>query len=160
MTGFGPDFPFAFDDWLRHPAGLGQVPPDRLGTEVAIIGAGMAGMVAAYELAKVGLKPVIYESRRIGGRLRSEPFGTAEGVVAELGGMRFPIAGTCFFHYLELLGLETRPFPNPLTAAAPTTVIDLAGEPLFAETIDDLPPAVRRGGGGVGTGAAGRGRPG
>jgi tryptophan 2-monooxygenase len=143
VTAFGPDFPFAFDAWLRHPAGLGTVPPERLGTEVAIIGAGMAGMVAAYELLKVGLRPVVYESRRLGGRLRSEPFGSAEGVVAELGGMRFPLSSTAFFHYVDLLGLQTRPFPNPLTAAAPTTVIDLAGEPLFAETIEDLPPLFR-----------------
>ena len=26
ITIFGPDFPFAYDDWLRHPAGLGTVP--------------------------------------------------------------------------------------------------------------------------------------
>ena len=29
---FGPDFPFAYDDWLAHPAGLGQLPAHRLGT--------------------------------------------------------------------------------------------------------------------------------
>ena len=37
VTAFGPDFPFAYDDWLRHPAGLGQVPAHRHGTEVAIM---------------------------------------------------------------------------------------------------------------------------
>ena len=26
LTMFGPDFPFAYDDWLAHPAGLGEVP--------------------------------------------------------------------------------------------------------------------------------------
>jgi len=50
VTIFGPDFPFPYDDWLKHPAGLGKIPDDKLGSEVAIIGAGMAGMVAAYEL--------------------------------------------------------------------------------------------------------------
>ena len=55
VTIFGPDFPFAYDDWLSHPAGLGQVPPEKYGSEVAIIGAGMAGIVAAYELMKMGL---------------------------------------------------------------------------------------------------------
>ena len=54
ITMFGPDFPFAYDDWLAHPAGLGQLPCSRLGTEVAIVGAGMAGMTAAYELMKLG----------------------------------------------------------------------------------------------------------
>ena len=24
ITMFGPDFPFAYDDWLSHPAGLGS----------------------------------------------------------------------------------------------------------------------------------------
>ena len=57
---------------------------------MAIIGAGAAGMVAAYELMRLGLKPVVYEAGRIGGRLRSQPFEGAEGVIAELGGMRFP----------------------------------------------------------------------
>ena len=47
ITQFGPDFPFAFDDWIAHPAGLGQLPPQHHGAEVAIVGAGMAGMVAA-----------------------------------------------------------------------------------------------------------------
>jgi hypothetical protein len=26
VTIFGPDFPFAFDDWIEHPAGLGSIP--------------------------------------------------------------------------------------------------------------------------------------
>ena len=44
VTVFGPDFPFAYDDWLAHLAGLGTLPADALGTEVAIVGAGMAGL--------------------------------------------------------------------------------------------------------------------
>jgi hypothetical protein len=55
VTNFGPDFPFAFDDWIKHPAGLGSVRPIAYGEEVAIIGAGMAGMTAAFELLKMGL---------------------------------------------------------------------------------------------------------
>ena len=47
VTIFGPDFPFPFDDWITHPAGLGSIPHERLGEEVAIVGAGMSGMVAA-----------------------------------------------------------------------------------------------------------------
>ena len=143
VTYFGPDFPFAYDDWLRHPAGLGAVPAERHGTEVAIVGAGAAGLTAAYELMKLGLKPVVFESSRIGGRLRSEPFKGAEGVVAELGGMRFPVSSTAFFHYLESLGLETRPFPNPLAPATLSTVIDLEGETTYVESAEQLPPFYR-----------------
>lgn len=140
LTAFGPDFPFAYDDWLRHPAGLGHVPPTALGSSVAIIGSGAAGIVAAYELMKLGLRPIVYEAGRFGGRLRSERFEGTEDVIAELGGMRFPVSSTAFWHYLDRVGLETAPFPNPLTPAAGSTVIDLEGETLFARTLDDLPP--------------------
>ena len=58
----------------------------------------------------------------MGGRLRSQPFEGADGVVAELGGMRFPISSTAFYHYVDQLGLQTRPFPNPLTRRAGSTV--------------------------------------
>lgn len=143
VTIFGPDFPFAYDDWIKHPAGLGQIPADKYGQEVGIIGAGMAGMLAAYELMKLGLKPVIYESRRIGGRLHSEPFKGAEGVIAELGGMRFPRSSTGFYHYADRFNLKTRPFPNPLAPDTPSTVVDLEGKPVYIETLDQLPPLLR-----------------
>jgi len=140
VTMFGPDFPFPYDDYVGNPAGLGRIPADRHGTEVAVIGAGLAGMVAAFELMKLGLEPVVYEADRIGGRLRSERFKGADGVVAELGGMRFPPSATTFFHYVDLAGLETTPFPNPLSPATSSTVIELAGRSHYARTLDDLPP--------------------
>jgi len=62
VTIFGPDFPFPFDDWITHPAGLGSIPQERLGEEVAIVGRRMSG------------------------------------VIAELGGMRFPVSSTSFYH--------------------------------------------------------------
>ncbi|MEM8705913.1 MAG: NAD(P)/FAD-dependent oxidoreductase [Actinomycetota bacterium] len=143
ITCFGPDFPFDYNAWLDHPDGLMTVPDRNHGDEVAVVGAGIAGIVAAYELMKLGFRPVVFESGRMGGRLRSQRFGAADDVIAELGGMRFPVSATAFFHYVDKVGLETRPFPNPLTPAAPTTVIDLAGETLHAETLDDLPPLFR-----------------
>lgn len=36
VTMFGPDFPFAFDDWIKHPKGLGSVPAHKHGSEVAV----------------------------------------------------------------------------------------------------------------------------
>ena len=137
---FGPDFTFGFDDWIAHPAGLGSVPRDLHGTPIAIIGAGVAGLVAAHELARIGLRPVVFEASRMGGRLRSETFQAGTNAVAELGGMRFPRSGTAFYHYVDACDLRTQPFPNPLTKAAPTTVVDLAGESHFARDLGDLPP--------------------
>lgn len=140
MTVFGPDFAFAFDDWLAHPSGLGEIPAEKHGSEVAIIGAGISGIIAAYELMKLGLKPVVYEAGQIGGRLRSQPFKGADNIIAELGGMRFPRSSTAFYHYVDGLGLKTSGFPNPLTKAAGSTVIELEGVAHYAETTADLPP--------------------
>lgn len=136
---FGPDFPFAYDDWLTNEAGLGSVKPSTHGTSVAVVGAGISGIVTAYELMRLGLRPVLFEAARMGGRLRSEQFPNTDDVVAELGGMRFPRSATTFNHYVNLTDLSTKPFPNPLTDAALSTVIDLSGETLYAESIDDLP---------------------
>ena len=57
--------------------------------------------------------------------------------------MRFPPSSTALQHYIDLVGLETRPFPNPLAQATPSTVVDLKGESHYAETIDDLPQVYR-----------------
>ncbi len=143
LTAFGPDFPFSYETWISHAAGTGSIPEQMHGKRVAVIGAGAAGVIAGYELMKLGLRPIFYESARFGGRLRSKAFDSAEGVIAELGGMRFPVSSRGFYHYLDLTGCETRPFPNPLTPAAGSTVIDLEGETHFARTLNDLPQLYR-----------------
>jgi tryptophan 2-monooxygenase len=140
MTVFGPDFPFAYDDWLAHPSRLGSLPAESHGAKVAVIGAGLSGLIAGYELMRLGAHPILFESGQLGGRLRSQPFEGATDIVAELGGMRFPASGTGFYHYANMLGLETKPFPNPMTPAAGSTVIDLEGETHYAESMGDLPP--------------------
>ncbi|WP_017538932.1 flavin monoamine oxidase family protein [Nocardiopsis halophila] len=140
LTMCGPDFPFGYDAYLEHPAGLGAVPPEAHGTEVAVIGGGLSGLVTAYELMKMGLRPVVYEADRLGGRLRTERFdGHPDDVVAEMGAMRFPPSSTSLFHYIDRAGLGTVPFPNPLAPSTPSTVVDLKGEAHYARTTDDLP---------------------
>jgi len=134
-----PDFPFPYDDFIGHPAGIGTVPPEHYGTEVAIVGAGMAGLVAGYELMKMGLKPVIYEAAQIGGRLRGATSTGRTSPVADLGGMRFPRTGRTFFHFLDLLDIQTENFPNPLTPASSSTVIAVGGKVHYAKTASDLP---------------------
>jgi monoamine oxidase len=145
ITTFGPDFPFAYDDWISHPSGLGRLPASALGGEVAVIGAGLSGIIAAHELMKLGLRPVVYEADRMGGRLRSEPFHGADGVFAELGGMRFPVSSTGLYHYIAQAGIETRPFPNPLDEATLSTLIDLESEQVYVEGAGHgaLPPLLR-----------------
>jgi tryptophan 2-monooxygenase len=96
---------------------LGSLPQARWGDEVAIVGAGAAGMVAAYELLKLGLKPIVFEATgRIGGRAWTEYFsdsGGSNGVFAEMGAMRVPTQNKVFYYYADLLGLEYSEFPDP-----------------------------------------------
>jgi len=98
---------------------IATLPKQKWGSEVAVIGAGAAGLVAAYELLKIGLKPVVFEaSNRIGGRLYSKHFHDKDGkpvsAFAELGAMRIPESSRVFFHYAELFGLDYNAlFPDP-----------------------------------------------
>jgi lysine 2-monooxygenase len=143
LTMFGPDFPFAYDDYVKNPAGIGSVPPEAYGTRVAVIGGGLSGTLIARELLRMGLRPVLYEADQIGGRMRSVEFEGHPGVTAEMGSMRFPPSSTTLFHYLDEMGLSTTPFPNPLADATSSTVVDLKGDKHFARTIDDLPDIYR-----------------
>jgi len=54
--------------------------------------------------------------------------------------MRFPPSSTALFHYIDACGLETEAFPNPLTPAARSTVVDLKGVSHYARQVEDLPP--------------------
>ncbi|HLP89553.1 MAG TPA: NAD(P)/FAD-dependent oxidoreductase [Nostocaceae cyanobacterium] len=112
---------YDYIEFLNHGY-IAELPKDKWGTEVAIIGAGAAGMVAAYELLKIGVHPVIFEATdRIGGRAYSKYFLHKNGYpslhdIAELGSMRFPPSSRVFFYYIEKLGLKnyiTDQFPNP-----------------------------------------------
>lgn len=58
---------------------------EQLEADVAIVGAGLAGLVAARQLLAAGLEPLIVEARdRVGGRLLNEEIGA--GKVVEVGG--------------------------------------------------------------------------
>lgn len=78
--------------------------------KVVILGAGMAGLVAAYELEQRGHSVVILEadSSHIGGRLRTLRF--ENGLHGEAGGMRFPETHNLTSHYMDLAGVERSPF--------------------------------------------------
>ena len=95
-------------DWFAHPGRLdGQDAPGPR-KRVAIIGGGIAGLTAAYELEQLGHAVVVFEaSGRLGGRIWTHRFG--DGRHAELGATRIGAHHGCVRHYINALGLETRP---------------------------------------------------
>jgi lysine 2-monooxygenase len=115
VLGF-PENPFDYAGYLARWGGLGTLPANRLGTKVAIIGAGTSGLCAAYELMKIGLEPVIYEATgRIGGRTWSKPAAGDAKVVLEMGAMRVPKSHLTFQFYAKAFEIQTGAFPNPGT---------------------------------------------
>lgn len=88
--------------------------------EVGIIGGGLAGMSAAFELRKLGFNITIFDALedRIGGRVNTYYFDEKKKHYAELGPMRIPISHETTWHYINTFGLGTNPFiqsnPNAL----------------------------------------------
>jgi len=79
--------------------------------KVIIVGAGLAGLAAGYELKRAGHTPIILEAQqRVGGRVYTlrDPF--TEGLYAEVGAMRIPRAHTLTMEYVEKFGLKTNNF--------------------------------------------------
>lgn len=79
--------------------------------KVIIVGAGVAGLVAAYELLQAGHVPLVLEAQhRLGGRILTlrEPF--APGLYAEAGAMRIPRAHQLTMAYVEKFGLPVQDF--------------------------------------------------
>jgi monoamine oxidase len=94
------------------------LPPARRKAHVIVAGAGMAGLVAAYELHKAGHHVTLLEARaRVGGRIFTARDRFADGITAELGAMRIPTAHRLTMAYVERFGLPTAPFRSNNDAA-------------------------------------------
>jgi monoamine oxidase len=84
-------------------------PPPRHQKDVVIVGAGMAGLVAAYELKRTGRFTVkVLEARQnVGGRIRTirEPY-FSPGLYGEAGAMRLPKSHKLTLEYITLAGTK------------------------------------------------------
>lgn len=105
---------------LRDLAG-DPAPAPAASEHVLVLGAGMAGLTAAYELRRRGFAVTILEAQpRVGGRIQTfrEPF--SDGLYGEAGAMRIPRAHDLVLRYVDRFGLETAPFvmENPRTYVA------------------------------------------
>ncbi len=83
---------------------------------IAVIGAGLAGLTAAWRLSRAGFEPTVFETRpRPGGRMRSL---VANGAVYDLGAWTFT-AGGRVEHLARELGLTNDLVAIPTTVARP-----------------------------------------
>lgn len=83
--------------------------------KIGIIGAGLSGLAAAYELRKLGANITIFdaESNRIGGRIYTSYYNDSRDFYAELGAMRIPVSHETTWHYINLFNLETESLSSP-----------------------------------------------
>ena len=117
----------------------GLQPKAAQGKKVIVVGAGMAGLVAASELLRAGHDPVILEAQqRVGGRVCTlrEPF--TDGLYAEAGAMRIPKAHALTMAYLEKFKVPTAPF----TMGNPKAYYYLHGQKFRIEDANKNPDAL------------------
>lgn len=109
---------------------------------VIVIGAGMAGVSAAYELQSVGYEVTVVEARiRLGGRVHSLDRFIKDKTV-EAGGEMIGLNHPTWAAYAEQFGLHLLPIPNDPEADSP---IVLGGEPLAADKAKALWKEMRQG---------------
>ncbi len=87
-------------------------PGELKGLKAGIIGGGLAGLAAAFELRKLGLDITVFDALedRIGGRVYTHYFDLDKRYYGELGPMRIPVTHETSWHYINLFKLDTSPF--------------------------------------------------
>lgn len=108
--------PFALADVYAHPGNIRHHDCAGPRKRVCVIGGGIAGLTASYELRCCDHSVLILESSmRPGGRIRTAHY--SDSTHGELGAMRVPANHGSTLHYIEQFGLTTQPFINTNPAA-------------------------------------------
>jgi monoamine oxidase len=82
--------------------------------KVAVLGAGLAGLAAAWELVQAGHEVVVIEARtRPGGRVLTLREGFSPGLTAEAGAMSFSDSYRHLLRYVRLFQIPHEPFAAP-----------------------------------------------
>jgi monoamine oxidase len=104
-----------------------KVPRAQIAKKVVIIGAGLAGLSAAYELSQAGHDVTVVEARtRPGGRVFTLRGQFADGMFAEAGATNVFDIHQWTIKYAKLLGVEL----DPVTAPAGASVFHVKGKRL------------------------------
>jgi monoamine oxidase len=86
-----------------------QTPSSRTSQRIAIVGAGIAGLVAAYELSRSGYEVSVFEARlRPGGRVHTLRDVFADDLYVEAGALDFGEACTTLLKYIREFKLSPR----------------------------------------------------
>ncbi|MEF8817850.1 MAG: NAD(P)/FAD-dependent oxidoreductase [Salinibacter sp.] len=122
---------------LNHtPGGLER--SEGASQRVLVVGAGLAGLAAAYELIEAGHEVTVLEARtRPGGRIQTLRAPFAGGLRAEGSAARIPESHETVSRYADLLGLELKPFQPE----DPTDLVYLDGRTLREDQSDLLEQA-------------------
>ena len=103
---------------LAQSSGFASIAIHPAPKKIVIIGAGMAGLVAGYELSQLGHDITILEAQaRAGGRVQTlrDPF--SDGLYAEAGAARIPDSHDLTLKYVKLFGVPLEPmYPTQLSA--------------------------------------------
>lgn len=136
---------------LLLPIGL-AASPQKSSKKVIVLGAGLAGLTAAWELVQAGHEVIVVEARnRSGGRVQTLREGFTSGLTAEAGGMSF---NDNYFNLLRYVKLFNIPYESLRTPAirnpGGNTVYHLQGKRIVPNNgkIDwpyDLKPEEREG---------------
>jgi monoamine oxidase len=87
------------------------LPPTQKPKKVIVVGAGMAGLSAAYALLRAGHDPLVVEAQeRVGGRILTLRSPFTPGLYGEAGAMRIPRAHDLTMAYVEKFNLKLLPF--------------------------------------------------
>ena len=109
------DILYDHERYLKDNGGkIGQTLPELCQKKVAIVGAGPAGLLAAFQLMQTGVEVDIYEAEdKYGGRVYSDHPIKNEAAIFEMGAMRVPPSEKVFNFYADKFDMHPSEFPDP-----------------------------------------------